>query len=120
MSSKQRILLKISGEALKGAESFGIDPATLAGIARSVRDLLQQQTEIAIVTGGGNLFRGKSLSAAGTNPVVADQMGMLATMMNGLALRDALEQAGMAVQLLSAVAISSIMEIYHETDYHHR
>ena len=114
--SKQRILLKISGEALAGSDSFGIASEVLSRIAHSIKVLTEQQIQIGIVVGGGNLFRGQALRDSGMNAVVADQIGMLATMMNGLAIRDALESSGLSVCLLSSIAVSSVLEPYRQRD----
>src|SRR5437016_2854816 len=87
-----RILLKCSGEALTGNSQFGIDPAILGRIANDVAELISLGVEVGLVIGGGNLFRGKALSQIGLGRVTGDHMGMLATVMNALALRDAMEQ----------------------------
>ena len=88
----KRILLKYSGEALTGQSQFGIDPKVLDRIAKEVAQLIALDVEVGIVIGGGNLFRGKNLSKAGLGRVTGDHMGMLATVMNALALRDAMER----------------------------
>ena len=86
----RRILLKLSGEALMGEEGFGIDPKVLDRMAQEIKELVEMGIQVGLVIGGGNLFRGAGLADAGMNRVVGDQMGMLATVMNGLAMRDAL------------------------------
>ncbi|MDF2868235.1 MAG: pyrH [Gammaproteobacteria bacterium] len=108
----QRVLIKLSGEALQGDAKFGIDPAVLARLASEIRELRELNIQVAIVIGGGNLFRGATLSAAGIDRITADQMGMLATVMNALALRDALENASLSCRIMSAVGIGSIVALY--------
>lgn len=108
----ERVLIKISGEALLGSLPFGIDPEALRGIARQVRKCHEQGTEIAMVVGGGNLFRGRTAAEAGMDRATADYAGMLATVINGLALQDALEAEGMEVRTMSAIAISQVAESY--------
>ncbi len=109
----KRILLKCSGEALMGQSQFGIDPAVLDTIARDVFDLVQMGVEVGLVIGGGNLFRGKALSAAGLGRVTGDHMGMLATVMNALALRDALERIDMPARIMSAIPMLGVVDPYH-------
>jgi uridylate kinase len=111
-SGYRRIILKLSGEELMGGASFGIDPAVLARTAADIAQLLADRIEVGLVVGGGNLFRGAALEAAGMERVTGDQMGMLATLMNALALRDALERAGLPAQLMSAVEVPGIAERY--------
>ena len=89
----KRILLKLSGEALTGDEAFGIDPKVLDQLALEVGQLVGIGVQVGLVVGGGNLFRGRALQAAGLDRVAGDHMGMLATVMNGLAMRDALERS---------------------------
>lgn len=108
----QRILLKFSGEALMGEQSFGIDPAILKRIAGEVEALVAVGVQVAIVIGGGNIFRGVSLAAAGMDRANADYMGMLATVINSLAIQDALEQQGIRVRVMSALPIQSVCEDY--------
>jgi len=108
----KRILLKFSGEALMGEQNFGIDPAVLKRIAAEVKGLSEAGVQVAIVIGGGNIFRGVSLAAAGMDRANADYMGMLATVINSLAIQDALEQEGMAVRVMSALPIQSVCEDY--------
>lgn len=115
MSSRikyRRVLLKLSGEALMGEAPYGIDPAVIRRIAAEVQDLNKAKVEVAIVIGGGNIFRGAGLAAAGMDRVTADHMGMLATIMNALALQDALEQAGLYARVMSAIKINEICEDY--------
>jgi uridylate kinase len=105
-----RILVKLSGEALLGGADYGIDPAVLKRIASDVGQVQGLGVQIAIVIGGGNLFRGAGLARSGMDRVTADQMGMLATVMNALALQDALEQAGMQARVMSAIRINEVCE----------
>src|SRR5471030_2035226 len=93
----QRILLKLSGEALQGDHLFGIDASKLSHIAKEIMDVIDLGVQVALVVGGGNLIRGADLCAAGFNRISADQMGMLATIINGIALRDALEASDVPV-----------------------
>lgn len=108
----KRILLKLSGEQFIGDGSFGIDPRVLDEVAVEVAEIVALGVEVGIVIGGGNLFRGRSLSAAGLDRVTADQMGMLATIMNGLALRDALERKEIPTRIMSAIQMSGIVDQY--------
>lgn len=108
----RRILVKLSGEALLGGEPYGIDPAVLARLASEVLDLVHSGVQVAMVIGGGNIFRGAGLSAHGMDRVTADHMGMLATVINALALQDALEQAGLHARVMSAIKINEICEDY--------
>lgn len=108
----RRILLKLSGEELQGDAGFGIDPGVLGRTAGEIGQLLAHGVQVGVVVGGGNLFRGAALEAAGMERVTGDQMGMLATLMNALALRDALEQQGLPVQLMSAAAVAGIAAHY--------
>jgi uridylate kinase len=108
----KRILLKISGEALLGEESFGISPATLEFLAKQVGSLIELGVEVGLVVGGGNLFRGKSLSKAGIGRVSGDHMGMLATLMNAIALRDVFEQAGFEARVMSAIPMNGVVDYY--------
>ena len=105
-----RILVKLSGEALLGEADYGIDPVMLKRIAAEVRDVQALGLQIAIVIGGGNLFRGAGLARAGMDRVTADQMGMLATVMNALALQDALEQVSVPARVMSAIRINEVCE----------
>jgi uridylate kinase len=108
----RRVLLKLSGEALMGEHDYGIDPAVVREIAGQVADAASDGTEVAIVVGGGNIFRGLAASARGMDRSTGDYMGMLATVMNGLAIQDALEQAGHPTRVMSAIAMNEICEPY--------
>ena len=108
----KRILLKFSGESVAGNDEHGIDPKILDQMANSVKSCRDLGTEIGIVIGGGNLFRGEKLNKAGMDRVAGDHMGMLATVMNGIALRDALERAGIKTRVMSAISMSGIVEHY--------
>lgn len=108
----QRILVKLSGEALLGNEDYGIDPSMLKRIAGEIRDLSQMGVQVAVVLGGGNIFRGAGLARAGMDRVTADHMGMLATVMNALALQDALESQGTYARVMSAIRINEVCEDY--------
>lgn len=108
----KRIVLKLSGEALQGEKSFGIDPAVLDRMAIEVGELIKLNVQVGLVIGGGNLFRGETLSAAGIGRITADHMGMLATVMNALAMRDALERAGFATRIMSAIHMSGVVDYY--------
>jgi uridylate kinase len=108
----KRILLKLSGEALMGDTGFGIDPNTIERIASEVADVRALGVEIAIVIGGGNIFRGLAASAHGMDRASADYMGMLATVMNSLALQDALERVNVTTRVLSAIAMQELCEPY--------
>jgi len=108
----KRIVLKISGEALMGEESFGIDPKVLDRIAKEVGELVRLGEEVGLVIGGGNLCRGKSLSKAGLGRVSGDHMGMLATVMNAIAMRDALERAGFPCRIMSAIPMTGLVDHY--------
>ncbi len=109
----KRILLKCSGEALMGKSQFGIDPSVLDKIANDVAELIQMGVEVGLVIGGGNLFRGKALSQAGVGRVTGDHMGMLATMMNALAIRDALERIDLPARIMSAIPMLGVVDSYH-------
>ncbi len=108
----QRILLKISGEALLGEMDYGIDPKVSSRIAREVAGVVDRGVQIGIVIGGGNIFRGAGLAASGIDRVTGDHMGMLATVMNALALQDALERAGVTTRVMSAVSVREVCEDY--------
>ncbi len=108
----KRVLIKLSGEALMGAGDYGIDPQVLGRIGDEIRDLGEAGVEVAIVIGGGNIFRGVGLAAAGIDRVTADQMGMLATVINALAIQDALERKGMFARVMSAIKINQVCEDY--------
>lgn len=107
-----RVLLKLSGEALMGSAGYGIDPVVLESLARQIRDVRQLGVEFAIVVGGGNIFRGLAASAKGMDRAQADYMGMLATVMNSLALQDALERQGVFTRVMSAISMSEVAEPY--------
>lgn len=107
-----RVLLKLSGEALMGDHPFGINPEVLARIAREIKQLTTTGVQLGIVVGGGNIFRGVSTSAAGMERATADYMGMLATIMNAMALQDALENAGVAARVQSALLVQPAVESY--------
>ena len=107
-----RILLKLSGEAVAGEDEHGIDPKILDQMAASVKDCRDLGAEIGIVIGGGNLFRGAALHASGMERVTGDHMGMLATVMNALAMRDALERASIPTRVMSAIPMSGVVEHY--------
>ena len=106
----RRILLKLSGEALLGSRGFGVDPETVHRIAQEVHDVHQLGVQVAIVVGGGNFIRGVAASAQGVDRVVADHMGMLATVINALALQDALEKRGSATRVVTAIEMREVAE----------
>ena len=111
-SKYQRVLLKVSGETLSGEKKFGLCPETLRLIAREIKGPLSLQVEMGIVVGGGNIFRGLAASAMGLDRAVADYMGMLATVINALALQDTLEKEGIPTRVLSAIAMHEVAEPY--------
>ncbi|MFO7581091.1 UMP kinase [Guyparkeria sp.] len=108
----RRVLLKLSGEALMGDRPFGIDPAVINRLGDDIQALKDRGVEVAVVVGGGNIFRGEGLAGAGMDRVTGDQMGMLATVMNGLAMQDVLERRGLKVRVMSAVSIHAVCEDY--------
>jgi uridylate kinase len=108
----KRILLKLSGEALLGGEDYGIDPAIIHRIATEISDVNRLGIQIAVVIGGGNIFRGAGLAQSGIDRVTGDHMGMLATIMNCLALQDALESIGCDARVMSAVSVHDVCEDY--------
>lgn len=108
----KRILLKLSGEELMGEEGFGIDPKVLDRMALEIGQLIGIGVQVGLVIGGGNLFRGAALHAAGMERVTGDHMGMLATMMNGLAMRDALDRNNISARVMSAIPMSGVVEHY--------
>jgi len=108
----RRVLLKLSGEALMGSRQYGIDPEVARGIATQVAEAAQGGVEVCVVVGGGNIFRGLSAAARGMDRATGDYMGMLATVMNGLALQDALEQMACPTRVMSAIAINEVCEPY--------
>ncbi len=108
----KRVLIKLSGEALMGDDDYGIDPATLDRVSDEICSLRERGVEVAVVIGGGNIFRGAGLAAAGIDRVTADQMGMLATVINALAIQDALERKGLFARVMSAIKINQVCEDY--------
>ena len=107
-----RILLKVSGEALLGRRTYGVDPDVCAFIAHQLREVHELGVQVAMVVGGGNIFRGLAASAKGMERATADYIGMLATVMNALALQDALEKAGVTTRVMSAIAMNEVAEPY--------
>jgi uridylate kinase len=108
----KRIVLKLSGEALLGQKPFGIDVAVLDRIALEIGEVVKLKVQVGLVIGGGNFFRGEALSLAGLGRITGDQMGMLATVMNALAMRDALERIGFATRIMSAIPMSGVVDYY--------
>lgn len=108
----KRVVLKLSGEALAGSSGYGIDPKTLVSIARQVVEVVGKGVEVAIVVGGGNIWRGVAGSAQGMERATADYMGMLATEINALALQDALEKQGLEIRVMTAIEMKEIAEPY--------
>ncbi len=108
----RRVLIKLSGEAIMGDDAYGISPEVIRRIASEVNDLTEAGVEVAIVIGGGNIFRGAGLAAAGIDRVTGDHMGMLATVINSLAMQDALERLGVIARVMSAISINEICEDY--------
>jgi uridylate kinase len=108
----RRILLKLSGEALLGKADYGIDPEVLGRLAREIREVTEAGVQVGLVIGGGNIFRGAGLAAAGMDRVTGDHMGMLATVMNALAMQDALEKIGVTARVMSAIKINEVCEDY--------
>lgn len=106
----RRVLLKLSGEALMGDHSFGIDPAVTTQIAKDIREIQELGVQTGVVIGGGNIFRGLAASAKGMDRATADYMGMLATVMNALALQDALEHVGVTVRVATAIEMRAVAE----------
>jgi uridylate kinase len=106
----KRVLLKLSGEALMGSHAYGIDPAIATQIARDIAEIQSMGVETAIVIGGGNIFRGVAASARGMDRATADYMGMLATVINALALQDALEQQGVNTRVVTAIEMRAVAE----------
>lgn len=111
-SKYRRVLLKLSGEALMGDGNFGIDPKVLNRMAIEIGQLVGIGVQVGLVVGGGNLFRGASLQAAGMDRVTGDHMGMLATVMNSLAMRDALERSSITTTIMSAIPMSGVVDHY--------
>ncbi|MFN7679006.1 MAG: UMP kinase [Cyanobacteriota bacterium] len=112
MTPYRRVLLKLSGEALMGDQGYGIDPAIVQSIAADVADVVATGTQLAIVVGGGNIFRGLKGSAAGMDRATADYVGMLATVMNAIALQDGLERSGVPTRVQSAISMQEVAEPY--------
>ena len=112
----KRILLKLSGEALQGKEGFGIDPTILDRMASEIKEIVTLGVQVGLVIGGGNIYRGASLAKAGMNRVIGDHMGMLATVMNGLAMRDALFRADVDARLFSAIPLQGMCHPYSWID----
>ncbi|MDG2154695.1 MAG: UMP kinase [Gammaproteobacteria bacterium] len=110
--SYQRILLKLSGEALLGSSQYGIDPDVLSQVARDIAAISSLGVQVGVVIGGGNIFRGEGLARSGMDRVTGDHMGMLATVINSLALQDGLERIGMPARVMSALAIHDVCEDY--------
>jgi len=108
----KRILVKLSGEALMGQSDYGIDPAMLKRVASELVEIAASGVEVAVVLGGGNIFRGAGLARAGMDRVTADQMGMLATVINSLAMQDAVEALGAHARVMSAIRINEVAEDY--------
>jgi uridylate kinase len=108
----KRVLLKLSGEVLGGTQGYGIDPATISAIALEIKDVVASGVELALVIGGGNIFRGLAASSKGMDRASADYMGMLATMINALAMQDALEQVGVFTRVQSAIEMQAVAEPY--------
>jgi uridylate kinase len=108
----RRILLKLSGEALMGDEPFGISPPVIARYAADIKSLHDEGVQVALVIGGGNIFRGAGLASGGIDRVAADQMGMLATVMNGIAMADTLRQAGLGARVFSALPLGPVCDYY--------
>lgn len=108
----RRILLKLSGEALMGKEDYGIDPEVIRALAREIIEAQKAGAQIGLVIGGGNIFRGAGLAAAGMDRVTGDHMGMLATVINSLAMQDALEKLGTYARVMSAIKINAVCEDY--------
>ncbi len=112
MAAYKRILLKLSGEALMGEDAYGINRATIVRMVREVQEVAQLGCEMAVVIGGGNIFRGVAGGAVGMDRATADYMGMLATVMNALALADTMRQEGMTARVMSAIGIEQVVEPY--------
>src|SRR5215470_16224952 len=108
----RRVLLKLSGEALAGDKGYGLDPDTVARIADEIRGVIAQGVQLAVVIGGGNIYRGLAASAGGMDRATGDYMGMLATVINALALQDAIEKVGVPTRVLSAIEMRAVAEPY--------
>ena len=109
----RRVLLKLSGEALSGRQGFGIDPQVLHRLAQEIGQVVARNIQVGLVIGGGNLFRGAALAAADLDRVTGDQMGMLATVMNALAMQNALERAGSTATVMSAISMDALCEVFN-------
>ena len=112
MSGYKRVLLKLSGEALMGDDAYGINRATIEAMVRDIAEVVNSGVQLAMVIGGGNIFRGVAGGAVGMDRATADYMGMLATVMNSLALSDAMKHAGLNPRVMSAIAIDQVVESY--------
>jgi uridylate kinase len=108
----RRVLLKVSGETLAGPQKFGLHPATMKAIAHEIKEVVDLKVQVGVVVGGGNIFRGLAASEQGMERAVADYMGMLATVINALALQDALEKVGVPTRVMSAIAMHEVAEPY--------
>ena len=108
----RRVLLKVSGEALAGARGYGIDPETIGRIAEEIREVVDLGVQVAVVIGGGNIFRGMAAGSGGIERATGDHMGMLATVINALALQDAIEKVGVPTRVLSAIEMRAVAEPY--------
>jgi len=108
----RRVVLKLSGEALAGRQGYGIDPEILARIAEEIREVVDLHVQVAVVIGAGNIYRGIAASAGGMDRATGDYMGMLATVINALALQDAIEKAGVPTRVLSAIEMRAVAEPY--------
>jgi uridylate kinase len=108
----RRVLLKLSGEAMVGESAYGIDPAVVDRLARQIKRVVERQLEVAIVIGGGNIWRGLAASSQGMDRATADYMGMVATVLNALALQDALEKQGVATRVMTAIEMHEVAEPY--------
>lgn len=111
-TNQRRVLIKLSGEALMGDDDYGINPEVIQNVAEEIKSLVDAGVQVAIVVGGGNIFRGAGLAASGMDRVSGDHMGMLATVINALAIQDRLEQNGMFARVMSAIKIYEICEDY--------
>ncbi len=112
----KRVLIKLSGEALMGEMDYGIDPGMINRVAKEIAEVVAMGVEVGIVIGGGNIFRGAGLAESGMNRVTGDSMGMLATVMNSLAMQDALEKLGQATSVMSALSMHRICQEYTQRD----
>src|SRR5262245_16781403 len=116
MPAYKRILLKLSGEALMGDDAYGINRATMVRMVREIQDVTALGCEVAVVIGGGNIFRGVAGGSVGMDRATADYMGMLATVMNSLALADSMRQDGLNARVMSAIGIEQVVEQYVRTE----